>query len=399
MKTLYLFTNSYPYGSIECFLEDEITYLSKRFDRIVILPFSINTKKRQVPSNCETIPININSSRLKYIIQGFFHPKTFTTLIKEFFRNKVFSDKRKFRAWGASSRYINNCLYNKKLKTILKEIKEDDVCYYYWGIGQCLLSIYLKRQCKNVSRFHGEWDLWEESYGGFHSLRTEVANSLDKAVFISRKGESYFNQRYPYASTAVYPLGSKDYGLQLEKPSDNIVRVISCSTIYPLKRVDLIFKALNTLGQYSIEWTHLGGGSHFEELKEMVQKEKCEHLKVNLLGTVSHDDVMKFYAEHHFDLFINVSTSEGVPVSIMEAMSFGIPILATDVGATAEEVPKQVGELLSPNPTIEEISSTICEIISSNYTPREFWDKNYNAVKNYSEFANMLYNLSNNTNV
>ena len=94
-----------------------------------------------------------------------------------------------------------------------------------------------------------------------------------------------------------------------------------------------------------------------------------------------------------------MSTSEGVPVSIMEAMSFGIPILATDVGSTAEEVPKQVGELLSPNPTIEEITAKIHLILNSNYYPREFWKENYNAKKNYSEFANMLLNLSNNTNV
>ena len=111
---------------------------------------------------------------------------------------------------------------------------------------------------------------------------------------------------------------------------------------------------------------------------------------------ISHDDVMNYYKEHHFDLFINMSTSEGVPVSIMEAMSFGIPILATDVGSTAEEVPEQVGELLSPNPSIEEITTKIRLILSSKYSPREFWNKNYNADKNYSEFANMLYNLSNN---
>lgn len=109
---------------------------------------------------------------------------------------------------------------------------------------------------------------------------------------------------------------------------------------------------------------------------------------------MSHDEVMVYYTNHHFDLFINMSTNEGVPVSIMEAMSFGIPILATDVGSTSEEVVEQVGELLSSNPTIEEITTTIRKMLNSKYSPREFWLENYNAEKNYKNFANYLKQLT-----
>lgn len=394
MKTLYLFTNYFPYSFQENFLEDEIRYLSKYFANVKIISFDNNAGvSRPLPDNCIVKNIPISKDRFKYILRGIFHYKTIGIITKEFFRNKVYSSKKRFYAWASSVRYINNCLNNKELQSVINDVKKDDVCYFYWGIGQCLLSIYLKGKCKNVSRFHGEWDLWEESYGGFHSLRTEVAYSLDKAVFISRKGEKYFKERYPHANTIVFPLGSKDYGMQLEKPDDDVVRVVSCSTVYPLKRVDLIFDALNNFTQYKIEWTHLGGGSHFEGLKNKIQEEKREHLKVNLLGMMNHDDVMDYYSQHHFDMFVNMSTSEGVPVSIMEAISFGIPVLATDVGSTSEEVTPQVGELLSPNPSIEEITTAMCKILKSSYSPREFWKDHYNADKNYSAFAKMLFNL------
>lgn len=394
MKSLYIFTNHYPYSFQENFLEDEILYLSEYFNKVVVISFDNKANNaRSLPDNCNVINIPISKSRLKYILRGIFNHKTFKLIIKEFFRNKVYRSRKRFFAWGSSVRYINNCLNNRELQAVLANIKQDDICYYYWGIGQCLLSIYLNNKCKNVSRFHGEWDLWEESYGGFHSLRTEVAYSLDKAVFISRKGEKYFKERYPNSNTVVFPLGSKDYGVQLEKPNDDVVRVVSCSTVYPLKRVDLIFEALNSLTQYKIEWTHLGGGSHFEVLKDKVQKEKKEHLKINLLGMMNHDAVMDYYSQHHFDMFVNMSTSEGVPVSIMEAMSFDIPILATDVGSTSEEVTPQVGELLSPYPSIEEITKSMCKILGSSYSPREFWKENYNAEKNYTAFTKMLFNL------
>ena len=44
-------------------------------------------------------------------------------------------------------------------------------------------------------------------------------------------------------------------------------------------------------------------------------------------------DVYKRQAQP-YHVFLNVSSSEGVPVSIIEAMSFGIPCIATNVGGT-----------------------------------------------------------------
>lgn len=394
MKTLYLFTNSFPYSTPESFLEEEIIFLSKRFDKIVIMPFTSDTKReRPVPENCEVINIPLSNKRLKYTLLGLFHYKTVWVLTKEFFRNRVFTSLKKIKAWIWSARCLNNCLYNRRLQKVLKNVSRNDVCYFYWGIGQCLLSIVLKGKTHLVSRFHGEWDLWEESYGGFHSLRTEVAHSLDKAVFIAKKGELYFKERYPFAKTVVFPLGTKDNGVQLKSPADGIIRVVSCSKIYPLKRVPLIFEAINSLTDYRIEWTHIGDGPDYNLLKQKVASESRDHLKVLFLGYMTNKDILEYYSSHHFDMFINMSTSEGVPVSIMEASSFGIPIIATNVGSTSEEVPSQVGELISPNPSLSEITEAIRKVLSTNYSPREFWLENYNADKNYAAFADLLYQL------
>ena len=349
---------------------------------------------RSIPSNCEVVHIPFCKNRFNYIVRGLFNSQSTGLLACDFFRNKVFLSPKKFHTWVSAALYLNNFLNNNKLQTIIKSMEGEDVCYFYWGVGQSMLSTLLKGRIHLVSRFHGEGDLWEEKYGGFQPLRTEISASLDKAVFISRHGESYFKRRYPKTSTAVFPLGSKDYGLQKPNPNDGVFRVVSCSTVYPLKRVPLIFEALNNFTDLPIEWTHIGSGTHFDMLQEKIKNEQRNHLQVNLLGMMSHDEVMNYYKNHHFDLFVNMSTSEGVPVSIMEAMSFGIPILATDVGSTSEEVDPCVGELLTPNPTIEEIICAIRKILRSTYTPREFWINHYNAEMNYSAFADMLVQLS-----
>ena len=67
------------------------------------------------------------------------------------------------------------------------------------------------------------------------------------------------------------------------------------------------------------------------------------------MGMVNSELIMSYYVNKQIDLFINVSNSEGVPVSIMEAMSAGIPILATNVGGTSEIVNNNNGKLLEKN--------------------------------------------------
>ena len=93
------------------------------------------------------------------------------------------------------------------------------------------------------------------------------------------------------------------------------------------------------------------------------------------------------------DVFINVSTNEGVPVSIKEAISYDIPVIATNVGGTSEVVTPETGLLLSSNPRPEEIKEAILKIDTLDLSPREFWAENYNADINYRLFAQMLTKL------
>lgn len=52
MKQLIFFTESFPYGKGESFIENEIEYLSREFDRIYILPKTSSTQEqRSLPAN------------------------------------------------------------------------------------------------------------------------------------------------------------------------------------------------------------------------------------------------------------------------------------------------------------------------------------------------------------
>ena len=250
---------------------------------------------------------------------------------------------------------------------------------------------------KCVSRFHGWGDLWEYDYDDYFPLRKEVVKSLDYAIHISSVGEKYFSQKYPQCKTKIMRLGSFDNGLS-PKNDDEVINIISCSSLWPLKRVDLIMKSAALLAsKYNVNvcWTHIGGdGIDLQNLKEKAENMASEKFNYSLVGNLKHTDVLKYYKIHPCDLFVNLSIIEGVPVSIMEAISFGIPAIATNVGGTADiVVSRQTGELVSATPDEDEVADAMFKVVNNKqcYQPKNFWDKYYNAEKNYQEFAKFLY--------
>ena len=113
------------------------------------------------------------------------------------------------------------------------------------------------------------------------------------------------------------------------------------------------------------------------------------------------EKILEEYKILNPDIFINLSSSEGIPVSIMEAMSYGIPCIATNVGGTCEIVNNKNGALLDENPSIETISSQLNHFIYMNkieyikYKRNAYltWYKYFNAEYNYVDFTKKILTL------
>ena len=191
-------------------------------------------------------------------------------------------------------------------------------------------------------------------------------------------------------------LGSIDYGPPPNldsKPSAYVIT--SCSSIIPLKRVELIFKSINLASQsHQIIWHHFGDGCNMPKLKKLIHDTTTESkLKIMLHGQVSHEEIIEFYQKNHVDLFINLSETEGIPVSIMEAISFNIPVIATNVGGVSEIVNQQCGTgiLVDVNSSEVKVCEKIFELQSlKNLNPRCYWLKSFNKNFNLTELIKHL---------
>ena len=71
------------------------------------------------------------------------------------------------------------------------------------------------------------------------------------------------------------------------------------------------------------------------ELEKKALKENNQ-ITITFKGPTGNPEILSYYASNPVSLFLSVSSSEGLPFSMMEASSYGIPIVCTDVGGCKE---------------------------------------------------------------
>ena len=275
------------------------------------------------------------------------------------------------------------------------------ILYSYWCMDWVNVLAALRSMHPSVdfiTRIHG-FDLYEHLPGSAIALLDLQFSQVRTIFTVSEEGSRYLKHHYPQYQRKyeVARLGTRDHG---EGPPglEGPIHIVSCATLIPLKRVYDIVNVLRTTTQ-PMKWTHFGDGPLFKQLQTKVRS-LPGHVQVHLPGRVPNAELMHWYQNHHVDVFLHLSSSEGIPVSIMEAMSFGIPVIATDVGGVSEIVNRNTGILLPADPDLSHVSSMLdrfSELPLS--TPefrrgvRSFWKANYSAEKNYTAFADRIDQL------
>lgn len=284
------------------------------------------------------------------------------------------------------------------------DYKNDELIFYsYWMDHLALAAVKLaeKYNGKAVTRCHG-YDVYPRD-GGYVVMQRYLAKKLDRIFPIADDGKKTICSLFQFDNsivnkTTVFRLGTEDCGLNPQIPSNAAFTIVSCSNVVPLKRVDMIFDAINQIHEFKIRWIHFGDGPCLDRLRDKVSHSGCIH-QVELMGRQSNQAVMSFYKKTPIHMLINLSTSEGIPVSMMEALSFGIPCLGTDVGGVHEIIKNDVnGYLIQEDCSVDDVANAIRRVKSLSIEEmqamreraRIFWKQNYRASKNYTMFADCL---------
>lgn len=414
-KCLILLTSCFPYDTKETFIENEINFHSKHFEKIIILAQELSpsvTDARPIPDNADAFNIAKKDKKIaRYgdVLKGglrFLTPsdacKSDKARIGKSISKKVFCEYFEQR----SQRQFKESL------DILKKYDftqfDEVVIYSYWFFANCRTAILLKEYLKSFginakvySRAHG-YDLYDYvNKLNYLPLRAYMAKDVEKIFTCSENGSNYLKEIIPeYADKIECSyLGTVDNGLSYY---DKTFHFVTCSRTVEVKRLDRLIEAISALKDNvgEIYWTHIGDGPMQEKIKSLCN-EKLGFMNVEFLGNLNYSQVNEYYRTHPVNLFVNASRSEGLPVSIMEAISFGIPVLATDVGGTGEIIKDGVnGYLLNKNYTDEEFVGKFKifynaddeKIKSLRNNARKIWEANFSAENNYPRFCSMIAN-------
>jgi len=125
-----------------------------------------------------------------------------------------------------------------------------------------------------------------------------------------------------------------------------------------------------------------------KEIKEYAAK-KLPTGSFEFLGYLSNEKVLDVYFQYDVDYFINLSDSEGIPVTIMEAMSIGIPVIGRDVGGTREIVNPTNGLILK-EPLEKNFDEKIIEFLRYRIENTEYYKElSDNCIKTWNDYFNI----------
>ena len=220
-----------------------------------------------------------------------------------------------------------------------------DRFYSFWAFDPVRNQMLAERgnKFKSITRAHGG-DIYQHSdYIGQPHVwpwRTNALHTYDAILSVSNEGTDYLRQTHHLTTAHTVYLGSRTPPFDAAPATDGGKFVlVSVSNIIPLKRIDRIASIIRRIDA-PIEWHHFGAAreSGFEQrLKaEISQLLDTTPHEVTWHGQSTIDEIFAFYHRARPSLFISCSESEGIPVSIMEAMSCGIPVLTTDAGGSRE---------------------------------------------------------------
>jgi glycosyltransferase involved in cell wall biosynthesis len=397
-----LITSTFP-AKGETFLRYEIEFLSRSFSRVDI----ISMAGQDMLAKPTPDMMLLEEFENVHFLGGLSNVKAAARLPSYSFMSEFIRELPMAARSGVSlAKHVYRTYSALRLVNFLESRYPDDgnhIFYAYWMNASAIgLSLMKHRHNHRVCRAHGS-DVYDENIKtGFNSFQHLVARSLDRVFCISQNGFDYLARKLGSSTCLdISRLGVSIPTLSSAEKEDDKLHIVSCSVIDANKRVGLILDAVSHLPDLKIHWTHIGNGPLQADL-ESKSRSLPDGVKVDFIGFLDNAEVHSLYQSRHFDMFINSSASEGIPVAAMEAMSYGIPCLASDVGGTKELLQGGGGMVFDAATNSIELAQHIRDFSSYISTShgearrlaRQRVVNAYNAEKNFRNFSEKLRTMS-----
>lgn len=396
-RELWLFTRQFPEGRGEAFLESALPVWAEHFERIRILPMYRGTGGVVLPAGVEVVHLWEDMHRTIAPLRTLMLlPRVLRTMHDR--SNGWPSDRRGAQEALSHARQI--LFRAERLAGFMTgEALEESALLSVWMEDwvSVLGSVRVRGSRVPFSTLAHGWDLYAHRRGAVSiPYRSAQMEQVARVFCISEHGASYLRQRYPafVDKVKVTRLGTTDHGIGPWSPSHE-VRLVSSAYLRPPKRMDRLIDVLHRVMR-PVHWIHFGDGPELEDLRQRARS-LPGHIRVEWRGAVPNTAVVDHFRRCPVDLCVLFSDDEGVPVSLMEAASFGVPLLADAVGGVGEVVTPRSGVLVPPDAPSDMVAEQLLRAadgygadLAFRAGVRSFWLEHYSANKNFGRMARCL---------
>lgn len=339
-KRILYITAAFPWPQSESFLIPEINTLAKAGDQLIVVP----TRLIQTPV---ALPDEMHHTVSLHAV-ALFKPACLKAFAKLLYARPKFISQLIIRLFGSGfKKGLKNLLVLPKAAYFAQLIREtpiDHIHAHWAGVSGSLAFEIAEISGVSFSITAHRWDVSENN---LLPLKSQHASFMR---FISEKERQLAISLGARERTAVrIPMGVTTGGASARTfPKKPVTWQLICiASFLEVKGHEFLFRAFETLlsKKIDVHLTLVGDGP----LKQRLET-RYAHLSGNLTfkGNLKHAVVMDQLASGHFHIGVLSSVTdrhgehEGVPVCLMEMMSAGMPVVATQTGSIHELLPEHL---------------------------------------------------------
>ena len=256
-----------------------------------------------------------------------------------------------------------------------------DVLHYH-AEGSCAMlwipHLFKKRI---VVTIHGlDWQ--RSKWGGFATKYIKFGEKLaakyaDEIIVLSKGVQQYFKDTYN-RDTHFIPNGvnkptireaniiKEKYGLEKNK------YILFLARIVPEKGVQYLIDAYKPIDT-DVKLVIAGGASHTNDFLEEIKKKASEDKRINMTGFVQGQELEELYS--NCLLYCLPSDVEGMPISLLEAMSYGKMCLVSNIEENTQVI-ENYGIIFEKS-NVEDLKQKLKQILQQKVTIEEQHIQNY----------------------
>ncbi len=279
----------------------------------------------------------------------------------------------------------------------LPKTSDEDILLYHLSIGSHLVEDLLVRKGRIVVVYHNI-----TPYGWFAKYdktlerlckqgRVDMKKLAERVEFCL--ADSQYNANELREAGYTCPISVLPIMINFDKWKHTAVtrsyhscNILFTGRVVPNKRVEAVIetffyikKYFNSNARLELVGTYQENSLYFQKLQRYIKR--LELTDVFFKGHVSEKELTEAY--ERADVYLSLSGHEGFCIPILEAMFFGIPVVALDCGAVSETM-NGAGVLVKSTDGLL-IAGVICDIINSAVLKTEIIEEQYKRLEEYSE--------------